>query len=516
MPDHAASADLLPRLSPAQERTFAALCAGLRSGTFHDVFGAPGAGVSTVLRHAHARFGGRLLTARDLFGCHGQGHPLAIEESVAAVLRDALRAVDVLFVDDVDVLMRVLAHDCGSYPRRGYVDLMGHALADDLRLTGKRVVFGRGSMGGVDARQLSWCVPHFKAEDYRQVCENILGIGTVAGVDFGKVFRSARELTGHQLYKACRRLMGAGPVTTERFVAYLESQQLVSNVDLAQVTPMSFDDLKGVDDLLQALEAHVITPLENDALATELGVRPKRGVLLAGPPGTGKTSVGRALAHRLKSRFFLIDGTFIADLGNFYQAVDRVFEAATLNAPSVVFIDDTDVIFENGGATGLYRYLLTKLDGLESEGNAHVCVMMTAMDVASMPPALIRSGRIELWLETRLPDDAGRAAILRDLAARAPEAFRGVHVNRLAANTAGLTGADLKRLFEDGKLLYAYDRAKGLPPREVTNYFLDAIEAVRHNKQRYAEAERAARARRPIRPTYYDQGPGADDDAMPF
>ena len=76
--------------------------------------------------------------------------------------------------------------------------------------------------------------------------------------------------------------------------------------------------------------------------------------------------------------------------------------------------------------------------------------------------------------------------------------------------------ADLKRLFEDGKLLYAYDRAKGLPPREVTNYFLDAIEAVRHNKQRYAEAERAARARRPIRPTYYDQGPGADDDAMPF
>ena len=76
------------------------------------------------------------------------------------------------------------------------------------------------------------------------------------------------------------------------------------------------------------------------------------------------------------------------------------------------------MIFESGEELGLYRYLLTMLDGLESESAGRVCVMMTAMDVGSLPPALVRSGRIELWLETRLPDDAARGAILRAQLAR--------------------------------------------------------------------------------------------------
>ena len=83
--------------------------------------------------------------------------------------------------------------------------------------------------------------------------------------------------------------------------------------------------------------------------------------------------------------------------------IQRMFEDAKENAPSVIFIDDSDVIFESGQEHGLYRYLLTMLDGLESKSRAHVCVMMTAMDVGNLPPALVRSGRIELWLEMRAP-----------------------------------------------------------------------------------------------------------------
>src|SRR6185295_9430975 len=119
--------------------------------------------------------------------------------------------------------------------------------------------------------------------------------------------------------------------------------------------------------------------LENDELATELNLRPKRGVLLVGPPGTGKTTIGRALAHRLKSKFFLIDGTYISGTNQFYNRVHQVFEEAKHNAPSIIFLDDSDVIFESGEELGLYRYLLTMLDGLESESAGQVCVMMTAM-----------------------------------------------------------------------------------------------------------------------------------------
>jgi len=125
----------------------------------------------------------------------------------------------------------------------------------------------------------------------------------------------------------------------------------------------------------------------------------------------------------LKSKFFLIDGTIISGTQQFHPRIHQVFEAAKQNAPAIIFIDDSDVIFETGQETGLYRFLLTMLDGLESTSAGRICLMMTAMDVGNLPPALVRSGRIELWLETRLPDQSARAAILTDRCADLPAAI---------------------------------------------------------------------------------------------
>jgi SpoVK/Ycf46/Vps4 family AAA+-type ATPase len=270
----------------------------------------------------------------------------------------------------------------------------------------------------------------------------------------------------------------------------------VQNVDLR--------DLKGLDDVLEALEANVILPLENTEIAEELNLKPKRGVLLAGPPGTGKTTIGRALARRLKSKFFLVDGTIVSGTPMFHQHIHRIFEAAKQNAPAVIFVDDSDVMFEGGQETGFYRFLLTMLDGLESASAGRICLMMTAMDVGNLPPALVRSGRIELWLETRLPDTAARTAILGDLCASLPPAIGSVDLDALAAATEGLSGADLKRVVEDGKLLFAFERARGVPMQPATAYFLRAVDTVRRNKEQYAAAESRARTRHPVRPSYFD------------
>jgi SpoVK/Ycf46/Vps4 family AAA+-type ATPase len=279
---------------------------------------------------------------------------------------------------------------------------------------------------------------------------------------------------------------------------------MASNVDLGEVQAVDLKDLKGLDDVLEALEANVILPLENSAVSEELNLKPKRGVLLAGPPGTGKTTIGRALARRLKSKFFLIDGTVVSGSPEFYPRIHHIFEAAKQNAPGIIFIDDSDVMFESGQDTGLYRFLLTMLDGLESTSAGRICLMMTAMDVGNLPPALVRSGRIELWLETRLPTADARAAILSDHCADLPPAIGAVDIQRLAAASEGLSGADLKRVVEDGKLLFAFERDRKARTQPATEYFLRAIETVRKNKEQYAEAEARARMRHPVRPAYFD------------
>ena len=111
-----------------------------------------------------------------------------------------------------------------------------------------------------------------------------------------------------------------------------------------------------------------------------------------------------------------------------------------------------------------------------------VCVMLTAMTVAHLPPALVRSGRVELWLEMKLPDESARQSILSEHLAGVPAVLRDVDLACLSSASEGFTGSDLKRLIEDGKGLSAYDQVKSHPSRSATEYFLGALETVRQNK----------------------------------
>src|SRR6185312_4931711 len=161
-----------------------------------------------------------------------------------------------------------------------------------------------------------------------------------ADVDVAKIHRFAPKLNLHQIRLASLELRRRGKPTTDSMIDYLRTSQMISNVDIGEVQDVDLSSLRGVDDIVAALEANIILPLEDDVLATELKIKPKRGVLIAGPPGTGKTTIGRALARRLRGKFFLIDGTFISGTHHFYENIHRVFEAAKENSPSIIFIDD--------------------------------------------------------------------------------------------------------------------------------------------------------------------------------
>jgi transitional endoplasmic reticulum ATPase len=492
-------------LTQAQSKTLAKLEHAL--GTQHAavLFGRSGMGTTRVLRELYDRLGGSYLTSRALIEASSGQHPLALEETTYHVLREALEQHPAVIVDDFQFIA-TLSCCSHAYPRAQFLGAALLPLVEMARQSGKAIVFSCGEMPipGLAERVPLIHVPTFKPKDYAALCAAHLGTERAQSLDIRKIHRFAPNLTARQLRSVSEALRDDASLDTERFITHLREHHMVSNVDLGEVQAVDLRDLKGLGDVLEALEANVILPLENSEVADELDLAPKRGVLLAGPPGTGKTTIGRALAHRLKSKFFLIDGTVVSGTPQFYQHIHHVFEAAKKNAPAIIFVDDSDVIFEAGRETGLYRYLLTMLDGLESTSAGRVCLMMTAMDVGNLPPALVRSGRIELWLETRLPDQDARAAILADRCAKLPASVGPVDIAQLAAASDGLSGADLKRVVDDGKLLFAFERTRGAHMQPATDYFVRAIDTVRRNKAQYAAAEARARARHPDRPPYFD------------
>merc|ERR1719203_2466059 len=180
------------------------------------------------------------------------------------------------------------------------------------------------------------------------------------------------------------------------------------------VERIELKELPGMEKIVRVLETHVLFPILNPQVAKQQGLAPKRGVLLYGPPGTGKTTIGRALAHRLQGRFFMIRELLL------YKDIFEVFAQARAVAPSVVFFDDIDVLL--GGLNGLVegarghdltRFLLSQMDGLRTTPGSQVVVVMAAADAKFMPPAILRSGRIELWLKTEKPRARDRRAMLQ-------------------------------------------------------------------------------------------------------
>ncbi len=220
---------------------------------------------------------------------------------------------------------------------------------------------------------------------------------------------------------------------------------------------VNYDDVGGIGDTIRQLREMVELPLRYPELFTRLGVDPPRGVLLHGPPGTGKTRLAKAVANESDAAFFTINGPEImgSAYGESEKRLREVFENAAKRAPSIVFIDEIDSIapkrteVHGEAEKRLVAQLLTLMDGLQARSNVVVIAATNRPD--AIDEALRRPGRFDREIVIGVPDEKGRREILGIHARGMPLAL-GVDLDELARTTHGFVGADIAALAREAAI----------------------------------------------------------------
>ena len=220
---------------------------------------------------------------------------------------------------------------------------------------------------------------------------------------------------------------------------------------------VTYDDIGGLGSTVDQVREMVELPLRYPELFQRLGVDPPKGVLLHGPPGTGKTRLARAVANESHAQFFLINGPEI--MGSAYGESEKrlrdIFEEASANAPSIIFIDEIDSIAPKRGQTSgeaekrLVAQLLTLMDGLEPRTN--LVIIAATNRPEALDEALRRPGRFDREIVIGVPDERGRREILGIHARGMPLGDR-VDLDELARQTYGFVGADLAALAREAAI----------------------------------------------------------------
>ena len=220
-----------------------------------------------------------------------------------------------------------------------------------------------------------------------------------------------------------------------------------------------FDDVAGEDEAKESL-AEIVDYLHNPSKYTDAGASMPKGILLVGPPGTGKTMLAKAVAGESNVPFFSISGSEFVEMfvGMGASKVRDLFSQAKEKAPCIVFIDEIDAIGQkrSGGAMGgndereqTLNQLLAEMDGFES--NNGVIILAATNRPESLDPALTRPGRFDRRVPVELPDLAGREAILK-VHARKIKPAEDVDFHTIARMASGASGAELANIINEAAL----------------------------------------------------------------
>jgi transitional endoplasmic reticulum ATPase len=242
-----------------------------------------------------------------------------------------------------------------------------------------------------------------------------------------------------------------GPVRIESSTRLIIADQ----EDVGSAAPaISYQDIGGLEKEIERIREIVELPLRFPQIFLRLGIEAPKGILLHGPPGSGKTLIARAVAQETQAAFFHVNGPEIMQrhYGESEEKLRSIFEKAQANAPAIIFLDEIDALAprrekaEGEVEKRIVAQLLALMDGLESRGQV---VVMGATNIPNaLDPALRRPGRFDREISIAVPDERGRLRILQIHSRQMPLAGE-VDLESWAKKTHGFVGADLKALCQE-------------------------------------------------------------------
>jgi transitional endoplasmic reticulum ATPase len=445
------------------------------------------------------------------------------EAKLREVFEEAARhAPAILFIDEIDAVAPKRTEVVGEVEKRVVAQLL--SLMDGFVARGQVIVIGATNIpevldpalrrpGRFD-REIEIGVPNTQAR------LQILKIHTramplAADVDLPEIAEHSHGFVGADLEAlgqevgmiALRRFLSSVPLDTDGIAAEELGTLQVTRDDflagLKEVEPSAtreffiekssstFASLGGLHEVKRLLDGVIEHSHMRNEIYEQVGLAPPRGILLAGPSGTGKTAMARALSGEKQIPLIAIDGPQLYSkwLGESERALREVFKKARRAAPCILFFDTIDAVAPKFGAdqfgSDIYQRILSQLlREIDNLRDVKGVVLLAASNrPEKIDPALLRSGRFDYILQFAKPNAADRAAIMRLCCRRVPLAA-DVDFEDFADRTDGLTGADIESLCKKATLLAIVEFQDGTRPSPfivLRSDFLSVLESDRGN-----------------------------------
>ncbi|KAG7314049.1 hypothetical protein KOW79_022545 [Hemibagrus wyckioides] len=312
------------------------------------------------------------------------------------------------------------------------------------------------------------------------------------------LLRNSRSLSEEQLADLC--------IVMDDFRASLARvQPSAKREGFATVPDVTWDDVGALQDIREELTMAILAPVRSPEQFKALGLTAPAGVLLAGPPGCGKTLLAKAVANESGLNFISVKGPELLNMyvGESERAVRQVFQRGRNSAPCVIFFDEIDALcprrsgHESGASVRVVNQLLTEMDGLETRRQVFIMAATNRPDI--IDPAVLRPGRLDKTLYVGLPPPADRHAILLTITKGGTKPRLDVDVNleEIAHDERCdcFTGADLSALVREASVnaLRAHLYSQTSPAHEGHTFSSSSVKDIQVSKQNFEEAFKKVR-----------------------